>query len=71
MRIVLILEGSYPYVQGGVSSWTHDLIASFPQHEFVLWTICTSEQKGNFLYTLADHVSEVREVCLLPQDKRI
>ncbi len=24
--VCLILEGTYPFVSGGVSSWTHDLI---------------------------------------------
>ena len=24
--VCLILEGSYPFITGGVSSWTHDLI---------------------------------------------
>ena len=24
--VCLVLEGTYPYVEGGVSSWTHELI---------------------------------------------
>ena len=32
--ICLILEGSYPYVRGGVSSWVHQLIEGFPDYQF-------------------------------------
>jgi len=37
--ICLVLEGTYPYVRGGVSSWAHQLIASLPQFDFVLLTL--------------------------------
>ena len=39
MRICLVLEGSYPYVHGGVSTWMHSYIQAMPEHEFVLWVI--------------------------------
>lgn len=32
--ITLILEGTYPFVAGGVSSWTHHLIKMLPQYRF-------------------------------------
>lgn len=32
--ILLLLEGTYPFVSGGVSSWVHQLIELFPQHRF-------------------------------------
>ncbi|MEG1887786.1 MAG: DUF3492 domain-containing protein, partial [Oscillospiraceae bacterium] len=35
MRICMILEGCYPYVRGGVSSWIHNYMLAMPQHEFV------------------------------------
>ena len=61
----MILEGSYPYVRGGVSSWTHDLIRANPQHEYVLWVIgANAEQRGKFKYDLPANVVEVREVFL-------
>ena len=36
MRICVILEGCYPYVTGGVSTWMHQYIKAMPEHEFVL-----------------------------------
>ncbi|MGH8854668.1 MAG: GT4 family glycosyltransferase PelF, partial [Telluria sp.] len=34
--VTLILEGTYPYVRGGVSSWVHDLIIGLPDISFAL-----------------------------------
>lgn len=39
MRICLVLEGCYPYVHGGVSTWMHSYIEAMKEHEFVLWVI--------------------------------
>lgn len=65
MRICLILEGCYPYVTGGVSSWTHGLINSFPEHEFVIWAVgADSADRGKYVYELPKNVVEVREVFL-------
>ncbi len=65
MRICVILEGCYPYVTGGVSSWMHQYIQAMPQHEFVLWTIgANSSDRGKFKYELPDNVVEVKELFL-------
>lgn len=32
--ILLILEGTYPYVSGGVATWVHQLIQLFPKYTF-------------------------------------
>ena len=65
MRICLIMEGSYPYVRGGVSSWTHDMISAMKEHEFILWVIGASqESRGKFRYPLPANVVEVKEVFL-------
>ncbi|MDQ3059342.1 MAG: GT4 family glycosyltransferase PelF [Pseudomonadota bacterium] len=34
--ITLLLEGSYPFVRGGVSSWVHQLIEGLPEFRFAL-----------------------------------
>lgn len=65
MRICMILEGCYPYVTGGVSSWAQQYIQAMPEHDFVLWTIAANEaDKGRFKYTLPENVVEVHEVFL-------
>lgn len=65
MRICLILEGSYPYVNGGVSTWMHNYIKGMPDHEFVLWVIgAKAENQGKFVYEMLPNVTEVHEVFL-------
>lgn len=65
MKICLVLEGSYPYVNGGVSTWMHNYIKGFPQHEFVLWVIgAKARDRGKFVYEMLPNVSSVHEVFL-------
>ena len=65
MRICLILEGCYPYVFGGVSTWMHQYINQMEEHEFVLWVIgAKAESRGKFVYELPPQVKEVHEVFL-------
>lgn len=61
----MILEGCYPYVYGGVSSWTHNYIQAMPEVEFVLWCIgAKAEQRGKYKFELPKNVVEVHEVFL-------
>lgn len=63
MRICLVLEGSYPYVHGGVSTWMHAYIQAMPQQEFSLWVIgAKAQDRGKFVYELPPNVKEVEEV---------
>ena len=65
MRVCLVLEGSYPYVYGGVSTWMHGCIRAMPEHEFVLWVIgAKAAHRGKFVYELPANVAEVHEVFL-------
>ena len=62
MRICLVLEGSYPYVMGGVSNWTDEIVRSMPEHEFIIWTIGDKEERrGKFMFDLPANVVEVNE----------
>ena len=66
MRICLILEGCYPYVNGGVSTWMHQYITEMKEHEFVLWVIgAKAEDKDKFVYNpLPENVTQVHQVFL-------
>ncbi len=69
MRICMVAEGCYPYAVGGVSSWVHSMIRSFPEHEFVILAIVSSrDMRGKFVYTLPDNVTEVHELYLQDVD---
>jgi polysaccharide biosynthesis protein PelF len=65
LKICFVLEGSYPYVRGGVSTWVDSYIRSMPQHQFILWTITDlASRQGQFAYELPRNVVEVYENCL-------
>jgi polysaccharide biosynthesis protein PelF len=55
--VCLVLEGTYPYVKGGVSTWVHDLIASLPDLRFTLVHIAAErETYTRRLYSLPSNV---------------
>ena len=61
--VTLILEGTYPYVAGGVSSWVHQMLTSHPQRRFSLFHI--GPHPGAYtrrLYQIPGNVSCLEEV---------
>ncbi len=69
MKICIVAEGCYPYVVGGVSSWIHSMIKSFPKIEFVVLAIISNRsQSGKFAYELPDNVMAVYETYLEDMD---
>lgn len=69
MRICLIAEGCYPYVVGGVSSWLHSMIQTFPNQEFIILSIIANRSlSGKFAYELPSNVTEVHELYLEDED---
>lgn len=65
MRICIVAEGCYPYVVGGVSSWIHSLVKSFPNHEFVLLSVVANRKvSGQFKYEIPENLTQIYEVYL-------
>ncbi len=65
LRICLFLEGSYPHVTGGVSTWAQMLIKNMPEFEFIIYSIGAEEKyRGAYKYKLPDNVVSVQEVFL-------
>jgi len=61
----MILEGSYPFVRGGVSKWIDDMIRAMPEHEFIIWAVGDSEEKrGKYVVDLPPNVVAVQEAFL-------
>lgn len=56
----LLLEGTYPYVSGGVSTWVHDIITGFPELTFgICFLGATPETYGAVKYRLPRNVVHV------------
>jgi polysaccharide biosynthesis protein PelF len=65
LKICLLLEGSYPHVTGGVSTWAQMLIKNMPEYEFIIYSIGAEEKyRGAYKYKLPDNVVTVQEVFL-------
>lgn len=63
--VCLILEGTYPYVQGGVSSWVHQIVTELPEIKFALFFLgSTREQAQKKKYTPPPNVVSIVETFL-------
>jgi glycosyltransferase involved in cell wall biosynthesis len=67
--ICLILEGTYPYAKGGVSSWTHDLILMQPHLTFHVVALVAPDADLTMAYELPTNVLGMTIIKLqkLPQ----
>jgi len=58
--VLILLEGTYPYVRGGVSSWVHQIILGMPELTFDLIFIGGSRKHyGDIQYEVPDNVSKL------------
>ncbi|MEQ8191933.1 MAG: GT4 family glycosyltransferase PelF, partial [Candidatus Eremiobacterota bacterium] len=71
--ICLFVEGSYPYVRGGVSSWVHEQIKYFKDLTFsVVHMVSSSSEIKEFKYDLPGNILYYKDIYLydLPDIKR-
>ncbi|MEJ2380274.1 MAG: GT4 family glycosyltransferase PelF [Gammaproteobacteria bacterium] len=69
--IVLMLEGTYPYIKGGVSSWVHQLVTSLPQWRFAAVFLGSQAQDyGGIQYQLPDNLVALETLYLFDQPER-
>ena len=65
MKICIFVEGSYPYVQGGVSSWVHQLTTELSEHDFTIVSIMPSRDDiSNVKYDLPKNIKTLRTIYL-------
>ncbi|WP_045226127.1 GT4 family glycosyltransferase PelF [Methyloterricola oryzae] len=59
--ITLVLEGTYPFMNGGVSHWVHQLISGLPQFTFSLIFLGSTEESYSGLrFRLPDNVTHLQ-----------
>ena len=55
--IALLLEGTFPYVSGGVSSWVNQILQAYPELRFaIVFLGSRREDYGDFRYALPPNV---------------
>ncbi len=65
MKVCIIAEGSYPYISGGVSSWTHGLISSLQDVEFEVVSIMPKrEERLEFKYNHLPNLINLKTLFL-------
>jgi polysaccharide biosynthesis protein PelF len=63
--ICLILEGAYPYVSGGVSTWAHQIITAYPDLTFSIFFLgAQQDASAKYKYELPANVKHIEEVFL-------
>lgn len=62
--VCLILEGTYPYVTGGVSSWTHDLLGAQRDLTFHLITLLPKNAALTVRYQLPPNVVGTTQIFI-------
>jgi len=63
--VCLILEGTYPFVPGGVSTWVHHLIKSMPELTFTAVCIrATAKEKAEYRYQVPENFMDPKLVYL-------
>src|SRR6476469_4647505 len=63
--VCLLLEGTYPYVPGGVSSWVDQIVRGMPDSTFSLFYLGNQmATRGKPHYKLPENVTSLAEVYL-------
>lgn len=69
--ICLVVEGCYPYVAGGVSSWLDWLIREQRNRSFAVLAITADESIREFKFELPENVVDFRVLPLNPRKTRL
>ncbi len=66
--ITLLLEGTYPYIKGGVSSWVHQLVSRLPQRRFAaVFLGSRARDYGGIQYSLPDNLTALTTLYLFDE----
>ena len=68
--VCLILEGAYPFITGGVSSWTHDLIRAQPDLRFHIVALTADDAPRELRYALPPNVLGMTTISLQQPERR-
>jgi polysaccharide biosynthesis protein PelF len=68
----LLLEGTYPFVSGGVSTWVHEIVTGFPELTFgICFLGATPETYGDAKYRLPPNVVHLEVHYLMERQRAV
>lgn len=69
--ICIIVEGSYPYIKGGVSSWVHQILENYSEFTFDLVVLVASDkEKYELQYKIPKNVNKIHHVYIRKSVKK-
>jgi glycosyltransferase involved in cell wall biosynthesis len=68
--VCLILEGTYPYIAGGVSTWTHDLIRGCKDRSFHIVSLLPKDEPRTMRYELPPNVTGISHIFIQSMKRR-
>jgi glycosyltransferase involved in cell wall biosynthesis len=69
--VCILVEGAYPYVSGGVSTWIHSMMTAQRHLTFHVVALVAKKDLPKPKYTLPDNVIELRHIYLQELDRGI
>ncbi len=70
--IMMLGEGTYPYIRGGVSSWIHQLLVGLPEFKFgIIFLGSRAEDYDGILYELPDNLVHLEVHYMFDDDERL
>jgi polysaccharide biosynthesis protein PelF len=69
--VCLIVEGAYPYVNGGVSSWVHELMSALRPLTFHVVALKADECYKPARFALPENVLSLTELVLQPTEHKL
>ena len=68
LDVCLLLEGTYPYVRGGVSTWVHQIVSAMPDLKFgIIYLGSERENCGEPCYEIPDNVQHLEHIFLFDE----
>ncbi len=69
--IMIVSEGTYPYVRGGVSSWIHQLITGLKEYRFgIVFIGSTKEEYDKIQYPLPENLVYLSEAFMFDRPEQ-
>lgn len=63
--VCLIVEGSYPYVKGGVASWVHQILTNYKDISFdIVALVASDKEKYESKYKLPENIKNVHHIYI-------